>query len=85
MYTSLAFTPEGHPAISYYDSTKGDLKYAEYDGGAWQLSAVDTNGDVGMCTSLAFTSAGRPAISYSDSTAYDLKYAEVKAILISPP
>ncbi|MFN0128610.1 MAG: hypothetical protein ACKV19_18210 [Verrucomicrobiales bacterium] len=27
-YTSLAFTPGGEPAISYFDTTIGNLKYA---------------------------------------------------------
>lgn len=75
-YTSLAFTPAGQPAISYYNDSPDDLMYAEYDGSAWQTQTVDSANDVGRYTSLAFTSAGQPAISYHDSATNDLRYAE---------
>ena len=82
-YTSLAFTPGGQPAISYFDFTNGDLKYAVFDGTTWQLTTVDSTDNVGQFTSLAFTPGGQPAISYWDSTNDDLKYA-VKAPFASP-
>jgi hypothetical protein len=75
-YTSLAFTPAGQPAISYYNDSPDDLMYAEYDGSAWQTQTVDSANDVGRYTSLAFTPAGRPAISYFDADAGGLKYAQ---------
>jgi len=82
--SSLAFTPGGQPAISYYDFTNGDLKYAVYNGSAWALTTVDSLGNVGWgCTSLAFTPGGQPAISYCDYTYRDLKYA-VRALFIGP-
>jgi hypothetical protein len=74
-YTSLAFAPDGQPAISYYDSSDDDLKYAIFNGTNWQLTAVDTNGNVGQHTSLAFAADGQPAISYYDVSNLDLKYA----------
>lgn len=74
-YTSLAFTPGGRPAISYYDSTNSDLKYAVFNGSLWVLTTVDSTGNVGSYTSLALTPGGQPAISYQDGTNGDLKYA----------
>ncbi len=74
-HTSLAFTPGGQPAISYYEATNGDLKYAVFNGSTWTPTTVDSTGDVGEYTSLAFTPGGQPAISYYDSTNSDLKYA----------
>ena len=82
-YTSLAFTPGGQPAISYWDQTIGDLKYAVFNGTTWTLSTVDSTGSVGQYSSLAFTPDGRPAISYYDITNGDLKYA-VKAPFTNP-
>ncbi len=75
-WTSLALV-NGRPGISYYGHGGGqarDLKYAWYDGTAWQLTAVDTQGDVGVATSLAEVN-GQPAISYYDRGNRDLKYA----------
>jgi hypothetical protein len=76
LFTSLAFDPEGNPAISYNDSSSGDLKYAVYDGAGWVVSLVDSEGDVGSHSSLAFAPNGQPAISYYEGDPQnDLKYA----------
>ena len=74
-FTSLAFGPDGQPAISYHDDTNGDLKFARYSGSTWTLVTVDSAGDVGQYTSLAFGPDGQPAISYYDVTNGDLKFA----------
>jgi len=48
LYTSLAFTPGGQPAISYYDDTNDNLKYAVFNGSTWTPSTVDSTGSVGQ-------------------------------------
>ncbi len=76
-YTSQAVI-DGKPAISYWDATNKDLKFAinsAADGsGTWKITTVDSVGDVGTHTSLASV-FGRPAISYYDATNGDLKFA----------
>ncbi|MEJ5197517.1 MAG: hypothetical protein WHX53_01205 [Anaerolineae bacterium] len=76
---SLALDAVGHPHISYYDydSTRGALRYAMWDGAAasWQIEVVDDAGDVGGYTSLALDGSGQPAISYHDYTNGALKFA----------
>lgn len=78
-HTSLAFGPDGQPAISYYDQTSGNLKFVRYSvGPGWTFSTVDDGGvsdDVGQYTSLAFGPDGQPVISYYDVTNGDLKFA----------
>jgi len=73
LYTSLAFTPMGHPAISYW--ANNNLNYAEYNGSSWSTTVVDSAFQTGLHTSLAFDSDGNPAISYFDTNLDNLKYA----------
>ncbi len=75
-YPSLAFAPDGHPAISYHDDQLGYLKYAKYDGTKWSIVIVDFDGFVGAYSSLAFSPDGCPVISYYDATRGVLKLAE---------
>jgi len=78
-HTSLAVIG-GNPAISYYDNTNEDLKFARNsaaDGsGTWTTVTVDAAGVVGRYTSLAVI-GGNPAISYYDNA--DLKFARNSA------
>lgn len=80
-YTSLALDPTtGEPRIAYQDRTNGstdvDLKYAAWNGSAWQIETVDTEGNVGWWPSLALDPVtGEPRISYLDLTNNDLRYA----------
>jgi len=77
--TSLAVV-DGCPAISYYEATNDDLKYARAttstgsSPGDWVKLTLDSGGEVGSYTSLAIVN-GNPAISYWDKTNWDLKYA----------
>ena len=74
-WTSLALDAAGHPHISYWDGTNGDLKYVHHDGTSWLVEAVDSEGIMGEYASLALDGAGRPHVSYYDYTGYALKYA----------
>jgi len=65
----------------YCDPAGGDLMYARgiYDAvledWLWEISTVDSEGDVGLFTSLAIDSLDLPHISYYDKTLGELKYA----------
>lgn len=67
----------GNPAISYFDASNNDLRYAratDANGTAWGAAvAVATAGTVGSFTSLKVVN-GNPAISYFDIGNNDLKY-----------
>jgi hypothetical protein len=81
MYPSLAFAPNGEPAISYYrcneynpnntncDANHDGLHYARRVGGNWVTQAVQANQEVteGVYTSLTFVS-GKAVIAYGTQT-----------------
>lgn len=81
-FSSLAIVI-GRPAISFYDSTKSSLKFAQSSSAsgsvplAWNIVVTVDGADaemVGTSTSLAEVN-GRPAISYYDESNGALKYA----------
>jgi len=75
-YTSIIMV-NGHPAISYYDIKKADLKYvraSNAEGTAWNTPVtVDSGGEVGQYTSIIMVN-GHPAISYYDIKKKKFKY-----------
>lgn len=73
MHCSLAFTPDGFPAIAYFDEESHSgryhhfLKYAEFNGLMWINESAEEEGDVGRFNSLWFDSRGVPNIcTFSD-------------------
>jgi len=73
--TSIALDSSDNPHISYSDVSNDDLKYAHWNGSAWEIQSVDTFGDVGGYTSIAIDSSECPHISYYDWGNGGLKYA----------
>jgi hypothetical protein len=81
---SAARKPDGTPGIAYYDRTRGNLRFVEYNNStnAWNkpqildgetASGVDTD-DVGLYSSLTYDDAGLAHISYEDATKDKLLY-----------
>ena len=69
-FTSIAVDSLDHLHMSYYGD--GMLQYAYHDGGDWQISTLDDQGDVGQYTGIALNSNDSPYIVYYNATAKDL-------------
>ncbi|HYO09225.1 MAG TPA: alginate lyase family protein [Tepidisphaeraceae bacterium] len=70
-YTSLAYTPDGSPTISYYDSSNSALKFARLSAGGgtrWSTSTVASTGAQGLYTSHFYDAAGRANILFFKKT-----------------
>jgi hypothetical protein len=76
-YASLALY-SGNARVAWYDAatSKKNLMYAAENGSTWDITTVDSTGDVGKFASLALDSTGNPHIAYYDATNLRLKYAK---------
>jgi hypothetical protein len=67
---SLAFLPDGRPAMTYVENLNAGLIYAEFDGTAWQRTALDPELRYRRgASSLAIGPAG-PAVCYENFDEY---------------
>lgn len=83
--TSLALDDGDTPHLCFHDGDDspapdwdGSLYYAVRGSGGWDITVVDSGGDVGKFASLALDSQGQPHIAYlkrEDSTAATVRYA----------
>ena len=65
LWTSIAITPEGTPAVAYVDATNAALKYASLQGATWNITTVQGSdgADIGRYAKLLFID-GKPTIAY---------------------
>ena len=73
VFASLAYDLSGNPTIAYTDSGGGHIKFARFDGSAWNLEAVDSSAHYVF---LSYDSAGTASIAYVTSANHQLKFAQ---------
>ena len=78
-YPSIDYNPLVGLAVSYYEATGGNLKFADRIGAIWNPQLVDTAGNVDQYSSISIDQAGFRYISYYDATNGDLKLADSQA------
>lgn len=72
-YVSLAFSPvNGNPAFSYYDAGNGDLKFAAYNGAAWQNTHLGDKSTIGLYSHLSIDQNGMASIYAYDRSGNSL-------------
>ncbi|NNE10557.1 MAG: hypothetical protein HKN20_18495, partial [Gemmatimonadetes bacterium] len=78
-WTSLALDAAENPYIAYFDSTDQRLRFASWNGTAFDIEAVDSTQEGGMNCDLALDGDGNPHISYyaysTDRDSVSLYYA----------
>jgi hypothetical protein len=73
LYSSLDMDGSGNRAISYYDLTHRDLKYAGWNGSGWDIEWVASGLEAGRWSSIEIDAIGNPHVSYYEDRS--LKYA----------
>jgi hypothetical protein len=76
IYSSLQIDSKGRPGVAYFDGTHGDLRYAHFNGGNWDVQTIEGLGSVGLYPSLVFDGSDNPIISYYHKTNGNLKLAK---------
>ncbi len=67
-YSSIALDTFDNPHISYVDDENWNLKFAYFNGSAWEIETISTTEDVVQYTSLSLDDAGNPHISFCDES-----------------
>lgn len=62
--TSIAVDSQDRSHVAWFDEPDQDLKYAVKNGSGWDISTVDSEGDVGRFPFLTLDSQDNPIISY---------------------
>jgi subtilisin family serine protease len=70
---SISLDQAGRPAVSYFDATRADLKYAWYNNARWTATTLEAKNSVGQFSSLVFDVSGDPLIAYYKKSGGDLK------------
>ncbi len=73
---SLKIDSLGRPHVAYYDSVRGDLKYAFSDGDDFQISTLDSAGNTGEMPALLLDSSDTPFVAYYRRSSSELRLAE---------
>jgi hypothetical protein len=76
---SLAYGPDGQPAISYSHRASDEPLLARFDGSAWSQLLVAPLGELAVDTALAFGPDGHPAIAY-DTGSRQLKLTRFNGV-----
>ena len=60
---AFEFPGDGHPSIGYSDATNGQVKFAHWNGAAWDIEVVGSSGSLDGIA-LAYDAGGLPALAY---------------------
>ena len=88
LFTSITIGADGFPVISYKDNTNLDLKVAHCGNHSCSvnntLTAVDSDGHVGIYTAITIGVDGLPVICYKAAGLNDLKVAHCSNVFCIP-